>query len=376
MKKIAILRFIEKEFLEMIRSGIIRFLIIAPVIQVIIFGYVATTDIKNVKTLICDEDVTAESRRLIDKFKNSEYFNLLYKTPDQKEIERKFRENKIVIAIRIPAGFSEKIKEGKRAKVQVIVDGSDSNMSLISLNRAIMIINGFSNDVFAERVDFMKKSIGSFPSVDLRERIWYNPELKSANTMVPGVVALILVVVTLVVTSLAIVREKETGNIEQILVTPVTPAEIIAGKIIPYILIALVDIVLIVGISMAVFRIPFEGSFVLFLSLSFFMILTNLGIGIYVSTVSETQQQAMLTAVFFILPNILLSGFLFPIKNMPEILQVLTFLIPMRYYMVIVRGVFLKGLGFAELLPETLALFVFGVIIFTLAIKQFRKTIG
>jgi ABC-2 type transport system permease protein len=371
-----ILSMIKKEFIEIKRSKLIALLIIAPIIQVIIFGYVATTDIKNVKTVICDRDNSSLSRKLSEKFLNSEYFKVVDYVQDEKKIDELISKNKAVIGINIPERFSENIKKGKKTSVQLIIDGTDSNMSTISLSRAIMIINAFSEDCFKEKIEIMKKIIGGIPSLVMEERVWYNPELKSANTMVPGVAGLILTIVTLAITAVAIVREKETGNIEQIIVTPIKPAEIIAGKVIPYIIIALLDVILNTLASILVFRINFEGSFTLLIALSLFMIFANLGIGIYVSTISSTQQQALLSSIFFAVPSILLSGFLFPIKNMPEILQLLTYLIPMRYYMVILRGIFLKGLTFFELLPQTLALLIFGIIIFTLAIKQFRKTIG
>ena len=370
-----VISMIKKEFIEIKRTRLIILLIIAPIIQVIIFGYVATTDIKNVKTIICDRDNSALSRKLTDKFLQSEYFKVVSYTRNEKDIDKFITGNKAVIGIYIPEKFSGNIKKTKRVPVQIIIDGSDSNMSTISLNRAVMIINAFSEDCFNEKMEIIKKVIGGLPSVIMEERVWYNPELKSSNTMVPGVVGLILTIITLAITAVAIVREKENGNIEQIVVTPIKPAEIIAGKVIPYILIAVLDIILITLASILVFKINFEGSFTLLVSLSFFMIFANLGIGIYISTISVTQQQALLSSIFFAVPNILLSGFLFPIKNMPEILQILTYLIPMRYYMVILRGIFLKGLSFMELLPQTTALFIIGVIIFILAIKQFRKTI-
>jgi ABC-2 type transport system permease protein len=366
---------IKKEFIEIKRSKLIGLLIIAPIIQVIIFGYVATTDIKNVKTILCDMDNSTESKKLCDKFLNTEYFKIVDKIKNPNEIDKFILQNKAVIAISIPAKFSSDLKNSKKTFVQIIVDGSDSNMSTISLSRAVMIINSFSEDYFKPKIEIIKKIAGGVPEIIMEERIWYNPELKSANTMVPGVVGLILTIVTLAITAVAIVREKESGNIEQVLVTPIKPSEIIAGKVIPYIIIALLDIILITVTSIVVFRINFEGSFILLIGLSLFMILANLGLGIFVSTISTTQQQALLSSIFIAVPSILLSGFLFPIKNMPEILQLLTYLIPMRYYMVILRGIFLKGLGFFELLPQTLALLIFGIVIFSIAIKEFRKIV-
>jgi len=373
---IPILSMIKKEFIEMKRTQIIKLLIIAPILQAIIFGYVATTDIKNVKTIICDEDNTSISRSLIDKFKNSEYFKVVSICYEDKLIDEYFRKNKAIIGLRIPKNFSKNVKKVEKVYIQLIADGTDSNQSLITLNRAIVIIQNFSNEVFKEKIEIMKKFIGDLPSLEVRERNWFNPELKSANMMVPGVIGLILMIVTLVITALAIVREKETGNIEQLIVTPITQIEIIIGKIVPYIIIGLLDIILITLMCILVFGIDMQGSFLLLVTLSLFMIMTNLGIGIFISTVSATQQQAMLTAIFFIFPNILLSGFLFPIKNMPEILQMLTYFIPMRYFMVIIRGIFLKGATFMELVPQVAALFIFGIIIFSFAIAKFKKTLS
>jgi ABC-2 type transport system permease protein len=244
------------------------------------------------------------------------------------------------------------------------------------MSRAQLIITAYSNAIFADKMSSMRSAVGQLPSLSMEERVWYNPELASANVMVPGVIGLILTIVTLVIMSLSIVREKESGNIEQMVVTPITPLQIIAGKVIPYITLGLIDIVLVVVVCGMIFRTPFEGSFMLLLALSFLMIMVNLGIGIFISTISATQQQAMFSSIFIMMPNILLSGFLFPIKNMPVVLQWLTYVIPMRYYMVIIRGIFLKGLGFMELLPEAAALFIYGLVIFTLAIKAFRKTVS
>jgi ABC-2 type transport system permease protein len=364
----------KKEFIEMRRSKLVVVLVVAPIFMSIVFGFVATTDINHVPTMICDEDSTATSRKLTDKFINSEYFSITMISRDPSRIQKELGGNRAKVAVRIPKDFEENIKKGKLAPVQLIGDGTDTNSATQTMGRAQMIINAFSQEIFAQKMALIKNSIGSLPSLSVEERVWYNPELKSANVMVPGVMGMILAIVTLVIMSLSIVREKEAGNLEQMVVTPITPMQIITGKVIPYIIIGLIDIVLVTITCGVIFKTPFEGSFLLLLTLSIFMILVNLGIGIFVSTISATQQQAMFSAIFFMLPNILLSGFLFPIKNMPIVIQWLTYIIPMRYYMVIIRGIFLKGTGFFELLPETAALFIYGVIIFTIAIKAFRKT--
>ncbi len=370
-----VLHLARKEIIEMTRSKLIRFLIIAPIIQAIIFGYVAITDVKYVPTMICDEDKSSASRQLYQKFNSNEYFKITLITEDPSMINRELGSNRSKLCIRIPSGFEKNIKRLKKAQVQIIADGTDSNSAVVAMTRAQLIIVSFSKEIFADKMEVIKKTIGALPEIKMEERVWYNPELKSANIMVPGVIALILAIVTLVVMSVSIVREKESGSIEQMVVTPITPVQIILGKVLPYIVIGLIDITLVVITCGIIFRTPFEGNFILLLSLSFFMIAVNLGIGIFISTISATQQQAMFTAIFFMMPNILLSGFLFPIKNMPVILQWLTYLIPMRYFMVIIRGIFLKGLGFFELLPQTFALFMYGVIIFTLAVKRFKKTV-
>ncbi len=367
---------IKKEITEIKRTGIIRMLIAAPIIQMIIFGYVATTDIKHVPAAICIEKPSAQARGLEEKFTNSEYFNVKYVINNPEEIDEVLGKSRALIAIRISADFDTLIKKGKAAKVQLIVDGSDSNASLISMNRASSIIQGFSANVFTEKMEIMKPIIGALPEIKLEERVWYNPELKSANTMVPGVMGMILMIITIIITAVSIVREKENGNIEQLVVTPIKPMEIIAGKTVPYILISIVDILLITAMCLLIFKISLQGSFMLLLSLSIFMIFANLGLGILISTVSSTQQQAMLTSMFFIVPNILLSGFIFPINNMPAALQFISYLLPLTHYNVILKGIFLKDLGFMELLPQTLALLVFGLVIFAAAIKQFKKTVS
>ncbi|MBN1823465.1 MAG: ABC transporter permease [Endomicrobiales bacterium] len=368
-----ILHVLKKEFIEIRRSRLIGLLVVAPIIQVIVFGYVATTDIKHVQTLICDEDSTRESRRLAEKFYHTEYFDASYFTHEPSEIQRRFTANRETMALRIPKGFSKGIKKVEPVKVQVIIDGTDSSLASVALSRTAAIIREYSDEVFGLRVEEMKKALGALPEVGMEERVWYNPDLKSAKTMVPGVIGLILVLVTLVITSISLVREKESGNIEQLLVTPIKPYEIVAGKVLPYVIIGLLDIVLVTVLSMLVFGLPCRGNFALLVLLSLIMVVGNLGVGILISTVSSTQQQAIFSDLFYFLPNMLLSGFIFPIKNMPEVLQLLTYIVPLRYYMVIIRGVFLKGLGFWELLPQTLALLVFGAAIFSFAILRFRK---
>lgn len=365
-----------KEFLEAKRNKIIIFLIIVPLIQVIIFGYVATTDIKNVETLICDQDNSPFSRTLTNIFINSEYFNVILYTKDPSSIQKNITNNKVRIALYIPHNFSNSIKKGESTSMQIIMDGTNSNMASLTINRAISLINNFSNDIFKKDFIQIKRLIGNIPEINIQERILYNQELKSSYSMLPGVIGLLLMIVTMAVTSISLVREKESGNIEQLIVTPVKPYQIIAGKILPYIFIAIIDIMLITILSLIVFDLTIKGSFTLLITLSLFMIFANLGIGIFISTITSTQRQAILADIFFFFPNMLLSGFLFPIKNMPTILQWITYLVPLKYYMIIIRGIFLKGLTFIELFPPIFSLFIFSVLIFSLSILRFKKKLS
>ncbi|HRU38790.1 MAG TPA: ABC transporter permease, partial [Candidatus Goldiibacteriota bacterium] len=236
----------KKEITEIVKTGMIRFLVAAPIIQAVIFGYVATTDIKNVPTLICDEDDSRDSRELAGKFMNNSYFTVTRVIHNPSEIEKDIGENRSKVCVRIPNGFRDDIKTGRKAQVQLIGDGTDSNSAVLTMTRAQLMVIQFSNDKFRAKIEAVKKNIGRLPQLSMRERVWYNPELKSSHVMVPGVMGLILAIVTLVVMSISVVREKEAGNLEQMVVTPIRPSQIIAGKIIPYVVIGLVDITLVV----------------------------------------------------------------------------------------------------------------------------------
>jgi ABC-2 type transport system permease protein len=252
-----VIHVMKKEFIEMRRTRLIAILIVAPILQAIVFGYVATTDITHVPTLICDEDGSAMSRALADKFINSEYFSITAVVRDPKLIQPELGENRAKACIRIPVDFGKKIKKGQKAQVQVIGDGTDSNSAVMTMSRAQLIIMAFSNKAFEKQFTVVKNMMGSMPGISLQERVWYNPELKSANVMVPGVIGLILAIVTLVIMSISIVREKEAGNIEQMVVSPITAGQIIAGKVIPYVILGLVDIIVVVITCGLIFKTPF-----------------------------------------------------------------------------------------------------------------------
>ncbi|MFA5857533.1 MAG: ABC transporter permease [Elusimicrobiota bacterium] len=352
---------------------------ISPIIQLVIFGYAVTTDIRNIKTVIWDNDGTYESRGLADKFIHSEYFRITGYARDENQFESSIQTGRSVIGIHIPSGFERNIKRGRSAEVQVIVDGSDSNVSNIGLNYAQQIVNTYAEKFIEQTIKPRLIQMGTttnMPKITAEVRIWYNPTLKSANYMVPGVLSLILLLLTSILTSMAITKERETGTMEQVIVTPVRPWELMIAKIVTPALVGFMDVIIIIITGKIVFAIPINGSLTLMFATSLLFLLTTLGLGLFASAVSQTQQQAMMTAFFLMLPQMLLSGFMFPIENMPEIIQYSTYLLPLRYFLVIVRGIFLKGVGVDILWPEILALAIFGVVILGLSSALFKKQLN
>jgi ABC-2 type transport system permease protein len=367
---------VRKEFIHIKRGNMLPMILVAPLIQIIIFGYVLTTEVKHIPLMILDRSNSTYSRELANKFSHTEYFNLKTISRDLSDIQPALTRGDVICALNIPADFEANIKKGRETQVQFITDGSDSNAGNMAVGYASGIIASYSAELFKEKMDRFKMVIGSIPGVSMEERVWYNPDLSNTNTMIPGIAGMILMIVTMMVAALSLVKEKENGYMEHLMVTPIKPYELLIGKIIPYILFGLLDIILITVLGILIFGIPFKGNFILLLSLSLINIFVNLGVGIFISTISATQQQAMISAIFFMFPNMLLSGFIFPIKNMPVFIQYLTYVLPLRYYMVILRGIFLKGLTFVNLLPETIALLLYAVVIFTLSVKKFRRTVG
>ena len=362
-----------KEFRQLRRDRrMFPIIFIAPVIQLILMGYAATLDIKNLALVVCDLDRTSISRELIEGFSGSVYFSQVNYVDIPSEIDPIIDRNEANLAIVIPHGFAKSIRRGETEKVQVLVDGSDANTANICLGYSMRIINVFIRSM-VENAPQNNAEI-SYSLVDVRPRVWYNPEIRSANFMVPGVVCLILMIITTVLASMAIVKEKEIGTLEQLIVTPIKPYQLIIGKLAPFTIIGYVIITVVITVAYFWFKVPFEGSLILLYFLTFGYLLSTLGIALFISTISRTQQQAMLSAAFFvILPFVYLSGFIFPIENMPRVIQYLTYLIPLRYFLEIVRGIFLKGNTFGTLLPQFLAMMAFGVVIMSFSILRFRK---
>jgi ABC-2 type transport system permease protein len=347
---------VRKEFIQLRRDPRMFFILfVSPVIQLVLLGYAANLDIRNIPVVFCDFDVSRASRDFMAGFLHSGYFNLAATTDRLKDIDGYIDKGKASLAVVIPRGLERKLTGGETVRVQVIVDGSESQSAIIALNYATMVGTRFSGQVLLERIErsFPRAAI---PAVDPEVRVWYNPDLKSRNFMVPGVLALLLMVATTMLTSLALVKEKEMGTMEQLIVTPVRAYELILGKFLPFLFVGLVDVnpVLLIGLSLV-------------------YMLTTLGLGLLFSTISRSQQQAQLTAVFSMIPMIVLSGFVFPIDNMPRLIQYVTYIVPMRYYLVIIRGLFLKGVGLRDLWLETLVLLAFGLVILGMSVLRFRK---
>jgi ABC-2 type transport system permease protein len=365
--------FIRKEFLQLRRDPrMFPILFVSPIIQLILLGYAANLDIKNIPAVFCDLDASATSRDFISQFPHSGYFTLKAVINRMQDVDDYIDNGKASLAVIIPRGMGRRLTGQRPVRLQIIIDGAESQSATIALNYASMIVGKYSRQVLLERLS------RAFPRLNLarvnpKVRVWYNPELRSRNFMIPGILGLLLMVVTSMLTSLAIVKEKEMGTMEQLIVTPIKPYELILGKLLPFFFIGLIDIVLVLVVATFWFHVPIKGNPVLLFGLSLVYMLTTLGIGLLISTISRNQQQAMVISMFFMTPTMILSGFIFPIENMPKMIQLFTYLVPLRYYLVIIRGLFLKGVGLAALWPETVSLLVLGLVILGLSVLRFRK---
>jgi ABC-2 type transport system permease protein len=366
---------IRKEFYQILQDKRMMLVsILAPILQVILLGYAATTDIKYSDLVVCDNDRSAASRSLILSLTNSHYFVLRYEVNLPDDVDDYIDDAKASVALIIPRGFGEKIVGHRTAPIQMIFDGADANTANILLGYATQIVGAFSQSIVLDAPPAMR--VAGVSRVLPEPRVWFNPDLKSQNFMVPGVVGLVLMIITMTLTSLGIVKEKEIGTLEQLLVSPIKPFELLAGKLIPFVVIGAFDVVIVLAVARYWFDVPLLGSVALLFGLSGLFILTTLGLGLFISTIAKSQQQAMLIAqFFFFMPFMFLSGFAFPIENMPQVIQVFTYFIPLRYFLEIVRGLFLKGAGIGQLWPQAAALAGIGVVIFTLSVLRFRKTL-
>lgn len=355
-----------KELLQLRRDPrILAVLFIAPVVQLTILGYAATTDVKLVELAICDLDRTAASRGLAEDFTASTYFRRVATVDAQDALDPWLASGKARVAVTIPAGFSADRAAGRTGRVQVVADGSDAMVGTLGLAYAQGVLQAAA------------EMEGARLPLELRPNVLYNPDLVSRYFMVPGVLALIILIMTMMLSSMAIVRETEIGTMEQLLVTPLTPSAVIAGKLVPYALVGVVEFLTALAVVLFWFEVPLRGSFWILALLTAPFIICCLGLGLLVSTLSRTQQQAMMISTFvFMLPQIYLSGFVFPIQNMPPIFQWITYAVPLRYYVIVLRGIFLKGVGLDVLWPQGLAMLGLGALILALARLRFRRRLG
>jgi ABC-2 type transport system permease protein len=393
-------RIIRKEFIQAFRDPRMRgMLVFPPLIQLLIFGYAVNLDVDNAKIAWMDLDRTYESRELLSEFQGSGRFVLTSMPDSDAAMQRLMDRGQVDAVVRVSPGFARDIERGRTTSVQVLVDGTNSNTASLISGFASQTIARYSVEVMqrqhkaalmgagpppsgdnnskdansADNNNGGEASNPSAPQVVSRSRVWFNPDLRSRNYFIPGVIVNIITIVTLSLTAMAIVREKEIGTMEQLMVTPIRPLELILGKTLPFVLVGLWDMLLVMGAALLLFHIPFRGSFLLLVGSTLLFLLTTLGAGLFISTVARTQQQAMMATSLFFQPFFMLSGFTFPIRNMPQIAQWLTYLNPVRFFMEIVRGVFLQGAGVQALWPQMLTLAVFGVTILGLSISRFHK---
>jgi ABC-2 type transport system permease protein len=374
---------VRKEFIQALREPRMRTLLfLPPVLQLIVFGFAVNLDVDHVRIAWMDLDRTPMSRDLRARFEGSGRFDVVAMPRSEDDVQQALDRGQVQAVVRVLPDFERDVRRGRPAAVQVLIDGTNSNTASLVASYGGEIIANFSNDVGADRQTAQILSRGAtspvnmvFPEVSARTRVWFNPDLYSRNYFVPGVVANIIMMVTLMLTALAIVREKEIGTMEQLMVTPLRPMELMIGKTLPFAVVGLVDVVLITTVALLVFHIPFRGSPWLLLLCSLAYLMTSLGAGLFLSTVSHTQQQAMMMSFFFTTPAFMLSGFAFPIRNMPVVVQYLTYLNPLRYFMEIVRGIFLKGSGIAVLWPQMACLVVYGAVVLGLSTARFHKTL-
>lgn len=371
----AILNFIKKEFLQFKRDPkMFGIILVAPVIQLIFLGYAANLDIDKIKLIVYDQDKSVTSRTLINNLTSSGYFIIQDYADNYSSVTEYLDYNKATLALVIPNDFEKNLNRKETAKLQAIFDASDGNTASIAAGYFQQAVLQFAQHTTFEMMKRSGLTISPVGNVSAETRIWYNPTLKTRNYMVPGIVGLLLSIVTLLLTSLAVVKEKEIGTMEQLIVTPLKPYQIIIGKLVPFILLGFISIIIVLTAMRIIFDIPVKGSlFFLFLS-SFFYILSTLGLGLFVSTISKTQQQAMMIAVFAVMmPMVFLSGFAFPVENMPEIIQYISYIIPLKYFINIIRGVISKGLGFTELWFNALVLLAMGMFILLLSSLRFQR---
>ena len=368
-----------KEFIQIRRDKATLYMVaIFPVMMLVLYGFGIRYDVKSVPMTVLDQDGTQESRQYIERFARSPYFDIQRYVDNYRDLQSDVDRGRSRVGLVISADFGRRLGSRREAVVQVIVDGADNNTATIAMNYVSQITRAYSSSVLIEQMEAVLRQANlTIPAIEVEPRIWFNPDLESVQFVVPGIIAIIMMIVGTVLTAVTIVKEKEEGTIEQIVSSPIGRYELMIGKVMPYAVLAYVDFLLIVGASYFLFGVTIKGSLVLLLVTAFFYLIGVLGLGILVSTSTETQMAAMLTAILAsMLPSILLSGFIFPIRQMPRVLQILTTVVPARYFIEILRDIYLKGLGLEYFWKEALYILIFGFVTLALAAWRFQKRLG
>jgi ABC-2 type transport system permease protein len=371
--KLRLLSIIRKEFIQIIRDPrTMTLILVMPILQLFLLGYAATTDVKNIPLAVWDQNRTAASRALLDAFRGADYFNISYMVGSKEEYRILIEKGQARAVLIIPPDYDRDLIDG-HAQVSMVLDGSDATVGSTALSAVHLIVQSYATKVMLNQIASSGRAASVTPPVDVSTQVWYNPDLISAYFMIPGVVGMILSMITAMLTATAVVRERERGTIEQLIVTPIRSWELIVGKLLPYVALAFVDVFEILIIGHFWFQVPIRGDLSLIFLLSGLFIISSLGIGLFASTIANTQQEAMITVLVTMLPSIFLSGFFFPIDAMPKFLQVVSYIIPLRFYLVIIRALLLKGVGAAALQNEIIALIIFAIVIMAAASARFRK---
>jgi ABC-2 type transport system permease protein len=365
---------IRKEFIQIVRDKrTLAIILIIPIVQLFLLGYSATSDVRNVPLAVFDQCRCTESRSLLDAYRAAGYFKLAYSTGSEDEIRSLIEQGKARAGIIIPPDYNTRLAQGD-AQVAFILDGSDATTGSSAYSAAILIGQSQATQLMVQKLERSGLSAAILqPPLIISTSVWYNPDLVSSYFMIPGVIGMILYAITSILTATAVVRERERGTIEQLIVTPVRPWELVIGKIVPYVILAFIDTLEVLAIGHWWFGMPVRGDLGLILVCSGLLLLSGLGVGLFASTIANTQQEAMLTVFMTILPSIFLSGFFFPIEAMPVVLQWISYIIPLRYYLVIIRALLIKGVGVGAIWSQILPLVAFGVLIMTAASLRFRK---
>ena len=363
---------IRKEFLQIFRDPrTLAMIIIMPIMQLFLLGYAATTDVKNISMTVWDQSKTIQSRNLLDAFRAADYFVIEHSVGSLEEYQALIESGDTRVVLVIPPDYDRRLIEGN-AQVLMVLDGSDATVGATALSTARLVGQAYSTKIMSEQSSLAGRTAPSAP-VEVRTQVWYNPDLNSAFFNIPGVIGMILSFITSILTATTIVRERERGTIEQLIVTPIRSWELIAGKLLPYVILGFIETFEILLIGHWWFGVPIRGSGGLIILTSGLFLMSSLGIGLLASTLANTQQEAMMTVMMFNLPMIFLSGFFFPIAAMPKFLQVVSYAIPLRYYLTIIRSLLIKGVGLAAIQSEVIALIIFGVVIMGAASLRFRK---